>query len=247
MIRLSVRALKTVLRQSLFAVATGDDRYLLNAGLLILREDRMGMVATDGHRLSLVEMAEEDVLFDGLSKTLLPRECMTDLLALLNSTKEETAEFSQDESNVYFRIGSRELSVRKLARQFPNYEAIIPRDYKTFTLVGTLDLMTSLQRVLEFADERSSGVRFHLAENSLIISSSSADRGESEETLPVSYTLPPVTIGFNGRFLVEFLKTIGAEGEVRVSLKDGSSEAIITPEWMNPDYQQNYIVMPMRI
>jgi DNA polymerase-3 subunit beta len=56
-----------------------------------------------------------------------------------------------------------------------------------------------------------------------------------------------VTIGFNGHFIVEFLKTIGADGEVRLSLKDGSSAAVIMPEALNPEYQQKYVVMPMRI
>lgn len=246
-VQLSSRALRTVLRQSLFAVSTSEDRYLLKAGLLILREDRMGMVATDGHRLSLVEMIENDVVLQGRSDTLIPRECMMDLLALLNPSKEESVAFSQDDSSVYFRIGSRELSARKLIGQFPNYEAIIPRDYTNSTLVRTAELMSSVQRVLEFADERTSGVKVQLSENNLSISSASADRGESEESLPVSYAAPAITIGFNGRYLVDFLKTIGAEGEVRVSLKDGQSAAVLTPERLNPDYQQNYIVMPMRI
>jgi DNA polymerase-3 subunit beta len=98
-IRLSSRALKTVLRQTVFVVATTEERYLLNAALLLLRVNRMGMVATDGHRMSLVEMADEEALVQGntTSKTLLPRECMLDLLSLLGCSKEETVEFSQDE------------------------------------------------------------------------------------------------------------------------------------------------------
>lgn len=48
--------------------------------------------------------------------------------------------------------------------------------------------------------------------------------------LPLSYTAADVTIGFNGHFIVEFLKTIGTDGEVRLSLKDGSSAAVIMPE-----------------
>jgi DNA polymerase-3 subunit beta len=56
-----------------------------------------------------------------------------------------------------------------------------------------------------------------------------------------------VTIGFNGHYIVDFLKTIGAEGEVRFGLKDGASAAVITPETFNPEYQQKYVIMPMRI
>lgn len=207
----------------------------------------MGMVATDGHRMSLVETTDAEAMLEGLSKTLLPRECMIDLLSLLNATKEESIDFSQDEANVYFRLGGRRLSVRKLAGQFPNYEAAVPRDQTIFTIVPTAELLVSVQRVLEFADARTSGVKLHLEANALTISSSSPDCGESEEVLPVNYSSSPITIGFNGTYLMEFLKTIGGEGEVRVSLKDKDSAALITPEGLNIEYQQRYVVMPMRV
>jgi DNA polymerase-3 subunit beta len=246
-VRLSSHALKTVLRQTVFAVATTEDRYVLNAALLLLRANRMGMVATDGHRMSLVEMAEQETLVDEASKTLLPRDCMLDLLALLGSSKEETVEFSQDEANVYFRLGPRSLSVRKLAGQFPNFEAAVPRNHTHFTVVRAVDLLTSVQRVLHFADERSNRVKLHLEKNVLKISSSSPDQGESEDTLPISYAFPAVTLGLNGTYLLDFLKAIGDQGQVRISVKDATSAAVIMPESITAGYQQRYVVMPMRV
>jgi DNA polymerase-3 subunit beta len=246
-LRLSSRGLKTLIRQSLFAVANSEDRYLFNAALLLLRQDRMGMVATDGRRLSLVEVQEDSLAIEGFRKVLLPRECMSDLMSLFNSSKDEFVDFSEDETNVFFLIGPRTLSVRKLVGQFPNYEAILPRDAMNSVILRSADLLASLQRVLEFADERSSAVKLQLAKNTLTVSASAADRGESHEVLPLSYTAADVTIGFNGHFIVEFLKAIGAEGEIRLALKDGSSAAVMTPEALNPEYQQKYVVMPMRI
>ncbi len=246
-IRISCRALKTLIRQSLFAVASSEDRYLLNAALLLLRADRMGMVATDGRRLSLVEVQEDSLAIEDFRKVLLPRECMGNLLSLFGSTKAESLDFSEDEANIYFQIGPRKLSVRKLSGQFPNYEAIVPRDNASAAVIGSADLLASLQRVLEFADERSNAVKLRLEENMLTISASVPDRGESQETLPLSYAFPAITIGFNGSFLVDFLKTIGPEGEVRLSLKNASSAAVIAPEAFNPEYQQRYVVMPMRV
>jgi len=114
-------------------------------------------------------------------------------------------------------------------------------------ILRSADLLASLQRVLEFADERSSAVKLQLSKNTLTVSASAADKGESHEVLPLSYTAADVTIGFNGHFIVEFLKAIGTEGEIRLSLKDGSSAAVFTPEAMNPEFQQKYVVMPMRI
>lgn len=245
--QLSSRGLKTLIKQSLFAVATSEDRYLFNAGLLLLREDRMGMVATDGRRLSLVEVQESTLTIQGFRKVLLPRECMGDLLSLLGASKEESVDFGEDDTTFYFRIGHRALSVRKMIGQFPNYEAILPRDQTNSVVIGTADLLGSVQRVLEFSDEKSSAVKFVLHNNSLTVSASATDRGESHEVLPLTYTAEAITLGFNGHFIVEFLKTIGAEGEVRLAVKDSASAAVITPEAFNPEYQQRYVVMPMRI
>jgi DNA polymerase-3 subunit beta len=179
-------------------VANSEDRYLFNAGLLLLRQDRMGMVATDGRRLSLVEVQEDSLAIEGFKKVLLPRESMRDLLSLFNTSKDESVDFSEDESNFFFQIGQRILTVRKLIGQFPNYEAILPRDAMNSVVLGAADLLASLQRVLEFSDERSSAVKLHLDKNTLTVSASAADRGESQEVLPLSYTAEAVTIGFNG-------------------------------------------------
>jgi DNA polymerase-3 subunit beta len=246
-IRLSSRGLKTLIRQSLFAVATSSDRYLFNAALLLLRADRMGMVATDGHRLSLVEVQEDGLTIDGYQKILLPRECMGDLLSLLGSSKDESVEFSETDNTMFFRIAHRTLSVRKLVGQFPNYESIIPREEMNSIVLATADFMGYLQRVLQFSDEKSSGVRLQIDKNALTVSACSPGSGESQEALETSYAGDQLTIGFNGHYIAEFLKTIGTEGSVRVALKNGASAAVITPESFHPEYQQKYVVMPMRV
>jgi DNA polymerase III sliding clamp (beta) subunit (PCNA family) len=93
-------------------------------------------------------------------------------------------------------------------------------------VIRTADLLTSIQRVLEISDERTSGVKFHLEANTLTISSLAADRGESEEILAVSYSSDPVTIGFNGNYLLGILRTVGAKRAMRLSLKDANSAGL---------------------
>lgn len=246
-VQLGSRVLRTLVRQSIFAVATSDDRYLLKAALLLLRPDRAGMVATDGHRLSFVVVPDDGISVQGVQKALLPRECLSDLLSLLSATKEEAVQFSEDDATLYFQIGLRLLSIRKLVGRFPDYEAILPKGTPNSMVIRSAELMTSIQRVLEFSDERSNGVKFHLADNTLKISSSAPDRGESEETLPVSYSADPITIGFNGNYLVEFLRTIGEKGSMRFSIKDSTSAGVLIPENMDAEFQQQYVVMPMRV
>ena len=96
---------------------------------MLLKPESITMVATDGHRLAHCERAGEK--FDGVSgemKTLVPKKAMDELKSLLDSTDAETIEFAKDESTLFFRIGSRLLTSRQLTGQFPNFEAVLPKD-----------------------------------------------------------------------------------------------------------------------
>ena len=96
---------------------------------MVLKPESITMVATDGHRLAHVERGGEK--FDGVSgelKTLIPKKAMDEFKSLLDSTDAETIEFAKDESTLFFRIGSRLLTSRQLTGQFPNFEAVLPKD-----------------------------------------------------------------------------------------------------------------------
>ncbi len=101
------------------------------------------------------------------------------------------------------------LTSRKLTGQFPNYEAVLPRDNNKFVIVRSEDLMGSIQRVAQFADERSGAIKIRLEQNELKLSSSSTDAGESEDTIETPYNYDPLVVGFNSQYLIDFLKRLG--------------------------------------
>jgi DNA polymerase-3 subunit beta len=246
--KLSVSSLRNMIAKTIFAISNEESRYTLNGALLVLKAESMAMVATDGHRLAHIEKLGESL--EGLSgekKTLIPRKALSELLSLLNSTEEETLEFGDDEQTLYFRVGGRVLTSRKLTGQFPNYEAVLPRDNNKFVIVRSEDLMGSIQRVAQFADERSGAIKIRLEQNELKLSSSSTDSGESEDTIETPYNYDPLVVGFNSQYLIDFLKAIGTGGEVRLEFKDAQSAGQMRPEDGNEDVKYRYILMPMRI
>ena len=86
------------------------------------------MVATDGHRLAHIEKTGETLTnISGEKKTLIPRKALAELQSLLSDTEEESLDFFDDEHTLFFRLGHRVLTTRKLTGQFPNYEAVLPR------------------------------------------------------------------------------------------------------------------------
>jgi len=241
-------ALKTLIARTIFAISNEESRYTLNGALLVLKAESIAMVATDGHRLSFVEKPGEALEgISGEKRVLIPRKALQELQGLLANTDVEKVEFADDEHTLFFRVGHRTLSTRRLSGQFPNYEAVMPRDNTRFAVVRSSELSSAIQRVAQFADERSGAVRLRLESNELKISSQSTESGESEDTIDTPYSGEPITVGFNSSYIIDFLKALGNEGEVRLEFKDSQSAGQIRPEDPDAEYRSRYVLMPMRI
>src|SRR5216684_7212110 len=245
-ISLPAQVLRQLIGKTIFSISSEESRYTLNGALMVLKPESITMVATDGHRLAHIERSGEK--FDGVSgemKTLIPKKAMDELKSLLDSTDAETIEFAKDESTLYFRIGPRLLTSRQLTGQFPNFEAVLPKDNnKSVTLPGN-DLSAAISRVAQFADERSRAVRLRLEKGEVKLSASSTETGESEDSLETGYQGDSLTVGFNAQYILDFLKAVGA-GDVKLEFKDPQSAGQLRPA-DSEDYKYRYIVMPMRI
>jgi DNA polymerase-3 subunit beta len=246
--KIASSALANMIAKTIFAISNEESRYTLNGALLVLKAESMAMVATDGHRLAHIEKLGETLEgITGEKKTLIPRKALAELSSLLSNSDATTIEFSDDDQTLFFRIGGRVLTSRKLTGQFPNYEAVLPRDNTKFVIVRSEDLMASIQRVAQFADERSGAIKIRLEQNELKLSAQSTDAGESEDIIETPYNYDPLVVGFNSSYLVDFLRATGVQGEVRLEFKDAQSAGQMRPEDANEDVKYRYILMPMRI
>jgi DNA polymerase-3 subunit beta len=244
-IEIPAAVLRSMIAKTGFAIASEESRYTLNGALMVLKPESITMVATDGHRLAHIERAGEK--FEGVSgemKTLIPKKAMDELKSLLDSDV-ETIDFAKDESTLFFRVGPRLLTSRQLTGQFPNYEAVLPKDISKSIALHGEELGAAIARVAQFADERSRAVRLRLEKGELKISASSTETGESEDSIEVTYDGDPMAIGFNAQYLIDFIKATGS-GEVKLELKDAQSAGQLRPA-EGEDYKYRYIVMPMRI
>ena len=245
-VKIPAQVLRGMIARTGFAIANEESRYTLNGALMVLKPESITMVATDGHRLAHVERSGQK--FEGVSgemKTLVPKKAMDELKILLDSSDSDTIEFAKDDSTLFFRIGSRLLTSRQLTGQFPNYEAVLPKDNnKSIALQGD-ELGSAISRVAQFADERSRAVRLKLEKGELKLSASSTETGESEDSLEIEYNGDALTIGFNAQYILDFLKASGSS-DVKLELKDAQSAGQLRPA-DSEDYKYRYIVMPMRI
>src|SRR5436305_12284175 len=222
-ISIPAQILRGLIARTGFAISNEESRYTLNGALMLLKPESIPMVATDGHRLAHCERAGGK--FDGVSgemKTLVPKKAMDELKSLLDSTDADTVEFAKDDSTLFFRIGSRLLTSRQLTGQFPNFEAVLPKDNSKSIVLNNSDLNSACLRVAQFADERSRAVRLKMEKGEVKLSDSYTESGESEEYIEIAYDGEPMAIGFNAQYLIDFIKATGS-CEVKLELKDAQS------------------------
>jgi DNA polymerase-3 subunit beta len=237
-----------MIARTIFAISMEESRFTLNGSLLLLKKDGLSMVATDGHRLAMVEHSVDLPGMTSPFRALLPRKAMGEILKLgQESSADATLAFSGDENHLFFQFGERLLLSRKLTGNFPDFERVLPKDHPHFVALDREELRKSIERVSQFSDERSRAVRMRVQEGELHIHSSLSETGESEESLPVEYDGAPVEIGFNASYLLDFLRASGEE-KVTFHFKDPNSAGELRPaENGEAAYKYRYVVMPMRI
>src|SRR5271170_1497085 len=134
--KIPTASLKNLIAKTIFAISNEESRYTLNGALLVLKAESLTMVATDGHRLAHIEKSGETLAnVSGEKKTLIPRKALSELQSLLSNSDAEFVDFADDDHTLFFRVGHRTLTSRKLTGQFPNYEAVLPRDNNKFIVV----------------------------------------------------------------------------------------------------------------
>ena len=246
LVKIPAQILSSLISKTAFAISMEESRYTLNGALVILKPDTIAMVATDGHRLAL---AETQHAFAGLSneaRTLVPKKALTEIQRLASEASEEgEIEFARDDSHLFFQLGPRLLISRVLTGQFPNYEAVLPRDNHKTIVLERGEFSDAVRRVSQLADQRSHAVKFSVSAEGVEFSASSPEYGEARESIEKEYKGEPLSIGFNGQYLLDFLAA-AADGPISIELKDEQSAGQLRP-LADEQYHYRYVIMPMRI
>jgi DNA polymerase-3 subunit beta len=248
MAEIPVRTLASMIARTSFAISMEESRFTLNGALLVMRPEGLTMVATDGHRLAYVQATlAESGQVDKQFRALVPKKAMAELVKLADETVPDAkAIFAGDDNHLFFQVGHRLLITRKLTGNFPDYERVLPKDHSVTAKLQKDEIRSAIERVAQFADERSRAIRVQFTNGEVKVFSSSVEMGESEESVTSEYQGPDMEIGFNAQYLLDFLRAI-PQDHVAFELKDQKSAGELRPAGDSIPDQYRYVVMPMRI
>jgi DNA polymerase-3 subunit beta len=237
--------LSSMIERTMYAASLDETRYNLNGVFLEVREDtgKLRMVATDGHRLALVDRELETDPAGLATGVIIPRKGLVELKRLLDEDDGAELELAFEGNSGLARRGGVTLLIRLIEGEFPNYQQVIPQDPGVKLTVPAERVIQALRRVVLLSSERSRAIRFELTEGQLVISSNNPDLGDARDELDVDYSGEEISIGFNGRYLMDALAALHTK-EVQMSLRNDLSPAQLIPA---NDEDTLAIVMPMRL
>src|SRR5262249_56335948 len=128
--------------------------------MFTITNEKMQMAATDGHRLALTSIPNLQPVnnLPGNVSVIIPRKALQEL-SKLTAGSDEVIEFANDDNHLYFKLGQRLLTTRKLTGQFPNYEMVLPKNNDKTVPMNAERLAQAIRRAALMADERSHSVK----------------------------------------------------------------------------------------
>ena len=233
-----------MIERTSFATSTEETRPILNGVLWEFSEDDMGMVATNGHRLSGTHVP----LDTGAGRPAMiihPRAL--GMVARLPA-EGELVQVARTENHVGFRGDGWEIITRLMVGPYPPYRQVLPKDNDKVLVADKAALTAALRRMAIVASDQTHRVTFALGDEPTLmrISVETSDIGTAEEHVAVEYEGDPLEIGFNAQYLLEVLRYCPA-GEVRMTFKAPERAAIIAPVDDDSGARTAMLVMPLRL
>ena len=258
-IKVNQKLLKESIQQVIFAASRDENRTFLNGALFKIIDNKIEVVTTDSHRLSLKNIKPikiESLLTEGV-EVIIPYRALSELSRLLLDNKEVFIEVRIGEKQILFILfpDGQKNSIRIYSRliegQFPDYHQIIPDSFKTEIKVNTKDFMDKMERISLFVREDLNTVKMEAINKTgdqkeerceIILKAESPSTGEASEKIFCLKKGEDITITFNTNYILDVLKIIKKENTV-IKLNDPLNPVIITPD---EDKNYTYILMPVR-
>ncbi len=237
--------LKTLINKTQFAISTEETRYYLNGIYLHPFKGKNGdllrAVATDGHRLALVELPAPDNITD-MPGIIIPRKTVAELQRLLDDI-DGTIDIQVSSAKIRFTLGPVILTSKLIDGTFPDYARVIPSGNDKALNVDCRAFSQAVDRVSTISSERGRAVKLTINEGKVTFTVTNPDSGLATEEIEAVYDADQIDIGFNSRYLLDIAERIEGDN-VTFKLADPGSPTLIedikTPGAL-------YVLMPMRV
>lgn len=239
-IKINSNTLKSMIRQTIFAVADTDEKPINTGTLFDIKNGEINLVSVDGYRLAkrTEKIAEQDCNI----KFVVPGKTLSEILKLIPDSDDEI-KISVGKKHIIFTNEKYCIISRLLEGDFLDYNSAIPTEKTTELLINTKEFIESVERAsLVITDRLKSPIRCIFSENEAKISCITA-LGRANDEFPVTTTGKDLEIGFNNKYLLDALKNSDTD-QIKVHVNGPLSPFKILP---TDGESFVFLVLPVRL
>ena len=238
-IKIPANAFLAMVRQTVFAAAREESRYMINGVLFDCRDDCLRLVATDGRRLALNYYNLEGSKKSPKIKSVVPIRALQMLTKAITEDLTEDVEITFTDNQVGFRFAAVSLVSQLLECNFPDYDVVIPKSAETSCDINRELLERNVRKVAILSSGDLRVIRMDFEDQSLAMSAESSGVGRADQVMDVDIKGAGGSLSFNPDYVLEALKVTNQD-VVRLDMSDES-----TPAKMTLGEAFTYILMPI--
>ena len=238
--------LDSLIGQTGFSMATQDARHFLNGMFLEVSKNKLTVVATDGHRLSMSSTETKNPAEEPVS-CIIPRKCIIEIKRILTTfkdNKENIVNFTITNREIVIKINDFIVKSKLIEGNYPDYKKVFPEALPHKLTADKQDLKAALQRMSILSNEQFKGVKLSLNKTNVRLSTNNPSLEEGEDSIPCEYSGESFDIGFNLSYLLEVIDVISSDN-IEIQLNNADSGCLISSK--DEASMNKYIIMPMRV
>ncbi|MBU1626763.1 DNA polymerase III subunit beta [bacterium] len=232
---------KEMIRKTVFSIAVNEPRHTLNGLLVKIKDGKIIMVSSDGHRLSYIERPC-DAKIEKTVSVVVPKKSIQEMLKIM-SEEHGAVKIGFQKNHIVFEKDNIILVSRLISGEFPNFDAILDTSNLMKVYVNRSELVGAIRRVQLLAGEKTRYIKMTFSGEKMILQSNNPNQGEAKEDIKIQYPGEETSMGMNSRYLLEALTVINTE-EVQLEILDHENPCVFK-EINDNSYLS--LVMPMRL
>lgn len=236
--------LKNMIRKTIFAVSTEENRPIFTGCLFEVKENKLNVVAVDGYRLAV---KTKELINNGNDfSSVIPGKTLNEVNKIISDSF-DTVKIGISRNQALFEMENCKIVTRLLDGEFLNYSNTIPKNWETRVKVNKNNIQNCFERILlisasSIEKEKKYPVKINIELGKVTISCAN-QTGDAKEEIYVDTEGKDLEIGFNPRFFLDALKAIDDE-EVYIEFGTNRSPCIIKPV---EDGDYIYMILPIKM
>lgn len=229
---------------TIFATSSDEMKPAMNGVHIGFTEEHTNFVSSDSHRLIRYRRTDLKAKYDA---AMIIHKKALDLLRKMLPSERTSVKMEFNASNAIFSFNNYKVICRLIDERFPDYENVIPVNNNNVITIGRSELLSTLKRIVIYANKTTNQIRLKIAGGELRVSAEDLDfSNEAHERLACEHDGDELEIGFNARFLIEMLNNLHSD-KIIIKFNTPGSAGLMIPSESSEDEDILMLVMPIML